>query len=135
MSINGRLVSTLNMPVRWGDMDAYGHTNNTVYFRFFEEARISWLNSVELSEADAHTGPVIINASATFLKELKHPATVCVHTYLGKAGNSSLETFYVITDADTGDTYCEGAAKIVWVDRTTMRSTRLPDVLRNLATE
>jgi acyl-CoA thioester hydrolase len=28
--------------IRWGDMDAMGHVNNTVYFRFMEQARISW---------------------------------------------------------------------------------------------
>jgi acyl-CoA thioester hydrolase len=26
--------------VRWGDMDAMGHVNNTIYFRYFEIARL-----------------------------------------------------------------------------------------------
>lgn len=29
-----KLVHTLRMPIRWGDMDAMGHVNNTNYFRF-----------------------------------------------------------------------------------------------------
>ena len=58
MSVPGNLVSTLSMPLRWGDMDAYGHANNTVYFRFFEEARITWLASLELgAENSEGTGP------------------------------------------------------------------------------
>ncbi|MDX1819094.1 MAG: acyl-CoA thioesterase, partial [Marinobacter sp.] len=48
MSVPGNLVSTITMPLRWGDMDAYGHANNTVYFRFFEEARINWLASLNV---------------------------------------------------------------------------------------
>ncbi|MAH31759.1 MAG: thioesterase, partial [Marinobacter sp.] len=32
MSVPGNPVSTLTMALRWGDMDAYGHANNTVYF-------------------------------------------------------------------------------------------------------
>jgi acyl-CoA thioester hydrolase len=31
------------IPVRWGDMDAFGHVNNTVYFRYFEETRFQWM--------------------------------------------------------------------------------------------
>jgi acyl-CoA thioester hydrolase len=34
------------MPVRWGDMDAYGHVNNTVYFRYMEQVRVEWLEQM-----------------------------------------------------------------------------------------
>lgn len=134
MSVPGNLVHSITMPLRWGDMDAYGHANNTVYFRFFEEARIVWLSSLGFGGTQAGTGPVIIKTSATFLKELCHPATVEVRTYVDKAGNSSLDTYHTLTDVDTGDVYAEGYAKVVWVDRTSRSSTRLPDQLRALAT-
>ncbi|PHQ16177.1 acyl-CoA thioesterase [Marinobacter profundi] len=134
MSVPGNLVHSITMPLRWGDMDAYGHANNTVYFRFFEEARIVWLSSLELGAKDEPTGPVIIKTSATFLKELAHPATVEVKTYADKAGNTSLDTYHTLTDVDTGELYAEGYAKIVWFDRGSRTSTRLPDKLRALAT-
>lgn len=134
MSVPGNLVHSITMPLRWGDMDAYGHANNTVYFRFFEEARIVWLSSLELGAKDEPTGPVIIKTSATFLKELAHPATVEVKTYADKAGNTSLDTYHTLTDVDTGELYSEGYAKIVWFDRGSRTSTRLPDKLRALAT-
>jgi len=38
-----KLVYTMRFPVRWGDMDAMGHVNNTVYFRYLESARIEWM--------------------------------------------------------------------------------------------
>ncbi|MEQ5815003.1 acyl-CoA thioesterase [Marinobacter sp. NFXS11] len=134
MSVPGNLVNTITMPLRWGDMDAYGHANNTVYFRFFEEARIVWLASLELGGPDEPTGPVIIKTSATFLKELNHPATVEVKTYADKAGNTSLDTYHLLTDVYTGAVYAEGYAKIVWFDRKTRSSAPLPDTLRALAT-
>ncbi len=134
MSVPGNLVNTITMPLRWGDMDAYGHANNTVYFRFFEEARIVWLASLELGGPEEPTGPVIIKTSATFLKELNHPATVEVKTYADKAGNTSLDTYHLLTDAETGAVYAEGYAKIVWFDRATRSSAPLPDTLRALAT-
>ncbi|MCW9010754.1 acyl-CoA thioesterase [Marinobacter sp.] len=133
MSVPGNPVSSLAMALRWGDMDAYGHANNTVYFRFFEEARIVWLASLELGGAEDATGPVIIKTSATFLKELTHPANVVVETYADKAGNTSLDTYHLLKDKDTGDIYAEGYAKIVWTDRATRKSTPLPGTLRALA--
>lgn len=134
MPVPGNLVSTLAMPLRWGDLDAYGHANNTVYFRFFEEARITWLASLSLGAEGAPEGPVIIKTSATFLKELNHPATVEVRTYADKAGNTSLDTYHTITDMESGALYAEGYAKVVWFDRKTRSSAPLPDILRSLAT-
>ena len=41
----GRLVRVDRVPMRWGEMDALGHMNNVSYFRYFEQARISWFDS------------------------------------------------------------------------------------------
>ena len=41
-----KLVYEMVMPIRWGDMDAMGHVNNAVYFRYFETVRIDWLRSI-----------------------------------------------------------------------------------------
>jgi acyl-CoA thioesterase FadM len=32
--------------IRWSDMDMLGHVNNTVYFRYMEQARIEWMYSL-----------------------------------------------------------------------------------------
>jgi len=121
MSVPGNLVSTITAPLRWGDMDAYGHANNTVYFRFFEEARIVWLADIKIGMSGP-TGPIIIKTSATFLKELKHPANLVITTYADKAGNTSLDTYHEIKDADSGQLYAEGYAKLVWFDHNTRSS-------------
>ena len=42
MSEDRKLVHVERIPIRWGDMDAMGHVNNTVYFRYMEQARIGW---------------------------------------------------------------------------------------------
>jgi acyl-CoA thioester hydrolase len=62
------------MPIRWGDMDAYGHVNNTVYFRYMEQARVEWLEQhQDLPVRPGGDGPVIINASCTFLVPMTYP--------------------------------------------------------------
>jgi acyl-CoA thioester hydrolase len=67
------------IPVRWGDMDYYGHVNNTVYFRYCEQARCEWLEAVGCEVGPGtDVAPVIINASCTFLIPINYPATVVV---------------------------------------------------------
>jgi acyl-CoA thioester hydrolase len=57
-------VFELSMPIRWGDMDAFGHVNNTVYFRYMEQVRISWFEEIGLVGGNGDgQGPVIVNAS------------------------------------------------------------------------
>ena len=127
------LVHVMHIPVRWGDMDALGHVNNTVYFRFAEQARIDWLVSLGITDiVDVDEGPVIINASCTFLRPITYPATVEVRTLIGKPGRSSLPTFYEMRCVGDAKLYAEGAAKVVWWSPRTGKSLPLPDFIRRL---
>ena len=74
---NFHAVFEMRMPIRWGDMDAFGHVNNTVYFRYMEQVRISWFEHMDFLGHRAHgQGPVIVNASMEFLKQLHYPGDV-----------------------------------------------------------
>ena len=58
------LVHTTTQSIRWGDMDALGHVNNTVYFRYMEQARIEWFYAHTKAVAySGNDGPLIVNAS------------------------------------------------------------------------
>lgn len=122
------LVHTSRQPIRWGDMDALGHVNSTVYFRYMEQARIEWLFEL-YPERSAYgaTGPVIVNSSCTFLEPLVYPGEVEVRMYLGEAGRSSVGSSYELRR--DGRTVAEGAAKIVWIDLATGRSAPLPAII------
>jgi acyl-CoA thioester hydrolase len=124
------LVQTSIVPIRWGDMDAFGHVNNTVYFRYMEQARLDWLSSIERRPGvsiPAGTGPVIVNASCTFFEPLVYPGDCEVRMYLGEVGRSSVGSFYEILSE--GRRFAEGAAKMVWIDRSSGRSTPLPEAI------
>lgn len=125
------------MPIRWGDMDAFGHVNNTNFFRYMEQARIEWLESLGLaSVGEAGTGPVIVNAHMTFLKQLQYPGDIVCRTLVGTVGRSSVETRFELRRADDAQTlYAEGGAKVVWVSYASGRSTPIPDLLRAHVTQ
>jgi len=120
------LVHTSRQPIRWGDMDMLGHVNNTVYFRYLEQARIEWTYGLRpAGEAYAKTGPVIVNASCTFLLPLVYPGEVEVRMCLAEPGRTSIGTYYDILM--NGTKHAEGAAKMVWIDLASGRSVPLPD--------
>ena len=126
-----RLINVSQMPVRWGDMDAYGHVNNTVYFRYAEQCRWEWLEKMELAPGREPTeGPVIVNASCTFLIPITYPATLEIRMYAGDGGRSSVETHYEIRVLGDARLYAEGSAKVVWIDMVSGKSKPLPEALR-----
>ena len=123
-----QLVCTAMIPLRWGDMDALGHVNNTVYFRYMEQARVEWLEQIGLARRPGETVPVVVvNASCTFLLPLVYPGTVEVRMMLGDPGRTSVGSYYEMWM--NGQKYAEGAAKIVFVDPATGRPAPLPEMV------
>ncbi len=122
------------MPIRWGDMDAMGHVNNTVYFRYLEQARISWFESLGHGGKDADgRGPVIINANMTFIRQLRYPGDIEIRMYAGEPGRTSFETRMEIRRTDQPDVvYAEGGAKVVWCDYEAEKSVPVPPAIRAL---
>ena len=129
--MHDKVVHRALMDIRWGDMDELGHVNNTIYFRYFEQARIAWIESAGWRLVDNDKGPVIINACCTFLKPLTYPGTIEVSISCGAPGKSSFETYYQIRrSGESEPLYAEGSAKVVWMDHSTGRSVPLPDLVR-----
>lgn len=124
-------VFEIDIPIRWGDMDSMGHVNNTVYFRYLEEARIQWFEAAGFRTDPRSDGPVIVNAHCSFIRELRYPGTVRCRLYAGGAGRSSFETYAVMSRTDDPETvYAEGGAKVVWVDYRNRKSTPLSEAAR-----
>ena len=120
-------------------MDALGHVNNTVYFRYMEQARIEWLSKLQeqlqapdVVSAGGHA-TVIVNASCSFIKQLVYPGMVEIKTYVGEIGRSSLQTYLELRPSyDPERIYAEGGAKVVWVDYAKEKSVLLPERIRKL---
>lgn len=128
---NKRFTNEVRIPIRWGDMDAMGHLNNTLYFRYLEIVRIAWFDEMGCGPNPAGEGPVIVNAFCNFIKQLEYPGDVIARHFAGEVGRSSVETFVTLERVDQpGTLYAEGGAKLVWVDFPSQRAVPLPDWLR-----
>lgn len=127
----GQPLHRLLMPVRWGDMDALGHVNNIMYFRYFEQTRLAWYESLGYEALEsARESMVIVDNHAEYLKPLIYPAEMDIRMAGHAPGRSSFVSSYTITVGET--LFTRGSSKIVWVDTTTGRSTPLPDIVRTL---
>jgi len=128
-----KLTHEMVIPIRWGDMDAMGHVNNTIYFRYFEIARLEWLYEVGAPPDPLGSGPVIVNAFCNFIRQLEYPGDILAKHYVATPGRSSFDTFITLERAEQpGAIYAEGGATTVWVDSKTQKSVPLPDWLRAL---
>lgn len=131
MSVARKLIHTTRIPVRWGDMDVYGHVNNTIYFRYCEQARVEWSERIGFPvRTDAGEGIVIINAACTFLIPITYPATVIVDMFAGEPGRSSVMAWYELRVVGDDRLFAEGSSKIVWMSHATGKSVPIPEALR-----
>ncbi|WP_252275540.1 acyl-CoA thioesterase [Pseudomonas subflava] len=128
-----RPLHTAHIPVRWGDMDNYGHVNNTVYLEYVQEARVAWFASVGIDIDHAPQGPVVLQTLHTYLKPVVHPATVVVELYASAVGRSSLVVEHRLsTLADPHACYGEGHCKLVWIDHGSNASVPVPPDVRQV---
>lgn len=121
-------VHTTTIPVRWGDMDAAGHVNNSRFFTYFEEARVDWLQSVLGDSVFSTSGPVLASASCEFEQPLRHPATLLIDVYARPPGRSSVENVYVARRDDEDEPIAKGTAVLVWVSAETGKPVDMPDL-------
>lgn len=118
--------------VRWSDLDALGHVNNSRFFTYFEQARVEWLEGTGWSGGNVAGGPVVATAACRFLKPIGYPATIEVSLFAGVPGTKSIPTYYEIRLAGNDELVADGEAVMVWIDTATGRSMPLPDPVRTL---
>lgn len=119
----------LEIPVAWGDMDALGHVNNAVYFRWFESARIAFFERVGLlGDQPSKIGPILATTHCDFLAPVQYPAAVVVGARVPRVGNTSLEMQYEVTQNDVP--VARGSGVVVLVDYATGEKVPVPDEVR-----
>ena len=123
------------IPLRWGDLDAMNHLNNTLYFRLMEEARISWFVAhdmmVDLTNSDRADGPILAFASCDFVKPMTYPANAVVTQTVTRVGRTSMDLDLTIEGDEAAPVlYARGKNVLVWMDYKAGKSAPWPARLR-----
>ena len=122
------------IPLRWGDLDAMNHLNNTLYFRLMEEARISWFRDHDMMTRGDADGPILAFASCDFLKPMTYPCDALVTQTVTRVGRSSMDLDMTIHGGEAGPDgapllHAKGRNVLVWMDYRTGKSAPWPQRL------
>jgi acyl-CoA thioester hydrolase len=127
---------TIQLPVRWGDMDSFGHVSNVVYLRYLEEVRAQWMESVPSRWQEADTGPVVANININYRRPLHWPAEIEVSLKPLSPGRSSIKLEHEIRGLDMAgkapDLYADATCTLVWIDKKSGDPVPLPTCIREL---
>ena len=127
----------VRMPVQWGDQDAFGHVNNTVFLRWFENGRISYLTRVGMTHdiGEATVAPILAALTCSFRKQLTYPDTIIIGTRVSRMGNSSMQMEHAIASEVRGEIVADGTSTVVHFDYQAGKSCTIPDALRRSINE
>jgi acyl-CoA thioester hydrolase len=117
----------ISAPVAWGEMDAFAHVNNAVYFRWFESARIAYLDRIGF-RGDAHdgTGPILASTQCRFRRPLAYPDTVHVGARSVELGDDRFTMEYRLVSEALAEVAAEGGGVVVAYDYRSGRKVALP---------
>ncbi|RPF33582.1 thioesterase family protein [Streptomyces sp. TLI_185] len=108
-------------PLRWSDMDAYGHVNNAIFLRYLEEARIDFLS---LRGKESRQGSVVARHEIDYKRQLVHrPDPVDIELWVTEIRAASFTVTYEVKDEDL--VYVRALTVVVPFDFETQRPRRI----------
>ena len=122
----------VQIPVAWGEMDALGHVNNTVYFRYFESARVAYLTKIDFINPSANNGigAILASTQCDFRKALAYPDTVAIGARITEIGADRFTMEYRLVSHRLQKIAAEGRGIIVSYNYQEKRRADLPEAVR-----
>lgn len=127
--MNELQIEPVKIQIRYADLDALGHVNNSNYLTYFEIARVHYFNALLGKDWDwRNEGMILANSSLEFLKPLlvQHEAEVKISTL--SVGTKSFELYYEISVDDV--VFCSGKSVIVAFNSLRNETIPIPSVMR-----
>ncbi|GAA5193201.1 thioesterase family protein [Ferrimonas gelatinilytica] len=123
---------TMTQNVQWGDMDALGHVNNTVYYRYFENIRIDFFQRLDMFELmeEQQLAPVLSESQCRFRRPVFFPDTLLLGTRISTLADDRLTMEYGIFSHSQQALVTQGRATVVCINTETNRPTPLPPMLK-----
>ncbi len=122
----------LRLTLQWGEMDAYGHVNNTVYFRWFESARMEYFRRLGWPELERELGigPILHSTRARFRAPLTWPDEIVVAARATNLLADRFTMYYEIQSTNLARLAAEGEGLIVAFDYRAGAKAALPTEIR-----
>ena len=119
--------------VVWGDMDAFQHVNNVVYFRYFESARVHYFEHTDLMEEMKSTGlgPIVHSQSCRYRFPLSFPDRIQVGVRIPALGPDRFPMQYKLVSTRKQVVAAEGEVLVVMFDYGRNQKALLPASVRS----
>jgi acyl-CoA thioester hydrolase len=119
-------------PVAWGDMDYFRHLNNIVFFRYFESARIAYLERIGFQQEleGSGIGPILAATHCKFRKPITYPDVVHVGARTVEIGTDRFVMEYRLVSETLQAVAAEGGGTLVAFNYRDGRKTSLPEEIR-----
>ncbi|MFC4727209.1 acyl-CoA thioesterase [Coralloluteibacterium thermophilus] len=125
------VLTRMPLPVRWRDLDAFNHVNNSNFLTYLEEARVRWLTGLAGDGLDGQVLPLMAAARLNYRRPIPWPADVVVELHVERLGTTSVTIGHRIVAADDDAVlYCDGDVTMVWVDLASGKPAPLPALVR-----
>ncbi len=123
--------TVIEIPVAWGEMDAFGHVNNVVCLRYLESARIAYFEALGTMETMAATGigPILAETRCRFKLPLTYPDTVKVGARVAELAADRFLMHYRVVSHRHVRVAAEGDGRIVSYDYKAKTKTALPEAI------
>ena len=115
--------------VVWGDMDAFGHVNNVMYYRYVESARLAYIERTGILSSDILT--VVASNQCKYLKPVFYPDQLSIGARIEELRNSAFRMHYLLWSEQQQSIVAEAEAVIVCVDKVNMQKTLIPELTRH----
>ncbi|MDQ3230038.1 MAG: acyl-CoA thioesterase [Pseudomonadota bacterium] len=131
--LSARVLYRMPMELRWRDLDAFNHVNNSSFLTFLEEARIRWFASLGTEWVTETIAPLLAAVQINYRKPIPYPSDIVIELFAERVGNSSLTISHRICSGDDMTLYADGHVVMVWIGRASGRPTTLPASVREAA--
>ena len=120
------------IPLRWKDIDQFGHVNNANYLTFFEVARFYYCRDVNQWDWDQDQF-LIASVKVDYLRPLFFPNNLNMYLRISDVGSKSFNFHYAITylKNDVEKLAATGQSTQVMYDLRSQKSIEIPERLLN----
>ena len=122
----------VEFPIAWGDMDAYQHVNNVVYFRYFENVRIACFEQLQMMtfKEDTGIGPILASTQCRFKIPLTYPDTISVGTKIVELEKNRFVMKYSVISHRLQKVAAEGEGLVVFFNYKENRKASIPEEMK-----
>jgi len=119
------------IPIRFSDMDAFGHVNNAVYLTYFEIARSNYWKDIVQWNWDEN-GIILGRSEINYLKPILVNDEIACYVRTTRIGNSSFDVMHVLVKiTPNGEEICTtGKTVCISYDYNANKSVSIPKAQR-----